>query len=138
MKSSFDILEVFHVFRQCTDFDRLDDRTLLALIQLGQPAFFPSSTTIVEQANEVGHVYAWLDKIPCPLDPTMPTPCFWGLEALTGSFCSPITLTAPPDAGIHGLLFPSPRLIAVLNDAPEMLLCMIDQINPDPLTCLGS
>lgn len=118
--------DLYMIFKNSEMFADLDEEALLSFLQLCHWSYYPGSSVILKEGADIPFIYAFLDGTPTPLKAPDCIPYFWGLEALVAPQSNPFDLIAPPE-GTQLLLFSVPRLIAFLNEAPDILISLLKQ-----------
>ena len=126
MSDSNELIDLYLSFKESAAFTDLDEEALLSFLQLGRKIDYPGGSMILKEGSEIRYVYAFLKGGPIKLKRNGDRPVFWGIEALAAPTVNPSDLVAPPE-GTRALVFSVSRLIAFLNEAPDVLISLIKQ-----------
>ena len=126
MSESTQLLDQYLIFKESEVFAALDEESLLAFLQLGRTIKYSGHSLILKEGTEMRYVFAFLEGLPLTVELNRRGPAFWGLEALVTPYTNPSDLVAP-SGGTRALVFPVPRLIAFLNEAPDVLIGLLKQ-----------
>lgn len=126
MSETSNLFDLYLIFKESEMFADLDEEALLSFLQLCHRSHYPGSSVILKEGADIPFVYAFLDGIPTSLKASGCIPFFWGLEALVAPQSNSFDLIAPPE-GTQLLLFSVPRLIAFLNETPDILISLLKQ-----------
>lgn len=126
MSETSKLFDLYLIFKESEIFADLDEEVLLSFLQLCRRIHYPGSSVILKEGADIHFVYAFLDGMPATLKATGHIPVFWGLEALVAPQSNPFDLVSPPE-GTQALVFSVPRLIAFLNEAPDVLISLLKQ-----------
>jgi len=125
MKEPLALLDLFLTLRESSNWAKeLDEGLLLSFLQIGKQVYFDAGVTLVEANSEISYLYLFLSGVPSELGSESNVPFFWGLSALSTPFYFHAKLVAPEN-GTQVYLFPIRRLIAFLNEAPDLLIALI-------------
>ena len=126
MNNSPDLIDLYLRFKEYPSFVGLEEEVLLSFLQLGRVVDYPGDSVILAKGSDIRYIYALLEGEPVAIEGNPEKPVFWGLEALVAPQTNISELLASPE-GTRVLVFPVARLIAFLNEAPDVLIALIKQ-----------
>ena len=126
MSESTQLLDQYLIFKESEVFATLDEESLLAFLQLGRTIKYSGYSLILKEGTDMRYVFAFLEGAPQTVESSRRGPAFWGLKALVTPCTNPTDLISPPE-GTLALVFPMSRLIAFLNEAPDVLIGLLKQ-----------
>jgi len=124
MKESSELFELYLMLRPAAWAQELDEGILLSFLEIGRDIHYCASKTILEQGIEIPYVFLFLAGPPKGIGDRNTCPKFWGLQALNAPYEAPLTLVAP-EQGTRALIFPISKMIAFLNEAPDLLIALL-------------
>ena len=126
MNNSPELIDLYLRFKEAPSFVGLEEEILLPFLQLGRVVDYPGDSVILPKGSDIRYIYTFLEGEPVAFEENLGKPVFWGLKALVAPQTNTSELVAPPE-GSRVLVFPVARLIAFLNEAPDLLIALIKQ-----------
>jgi hypothetical protein len=126
MSQTSDLLDFYLIFKSSDAFADLDEAVLLSFLQLCRRIDYPGSSMILTKGSDIRYIYAFLEGVPATVKASGCKPVFWGLEALIAPHSASSDLAAAPE-GTRAVVFSVPKLIAFLNEAPDVLIGLLKQ-----------